>query len=78
MTSSLLFAGSSTYRLIHDGLDVGWLVGDTLVFTGFQSLAEARARRRCGPCRAARLVGRHERGRGRRENENTYLTIRRT
>ena len=41
MTLSLLFAGSSTYRLIHDRLDVGWLVGDTLVFTGFRSLAEA-------------------------------------
>jgi hypothetical protein len=41
MTLSLLFGGSSTYRLIHDGLDVGWLAGDALVFTGFDSLAEA-------------------------------------
>jgi hypothetical protein len=41
MTVSLLFGGSSTYRLIHDGFDVGWLAGDSLVFTGFDSLAEA-------------------------------------
>ena len=41
MTLSLLFSGSSTHRLVHDGLDVGWLVGDSLVFTGFDSLAEA-------------------------------------
>ena len=30
------------YRLVHDGLDVGWLAGDSLVFTGFGSLAEAK------------------------------------
>ena len=41
MKVSLLFAGSSTYRLIHNGFDVGWLAGDSLVFTGFDSLAEA-------------------------------------
>jgi hypothetical protein len=41
MTVSLLFGGSSTYRVIHDGFDVGWLAGDSLVFTGFDSLAAA-------------------------------------
>jgi hypothetical protein len=40
MTLSLLFGGSSMH-LVHDGLDVGWLAGDSLVFTGFDSLAEA-------------------------------------
>jgi len=40
MTSSLLFAGSSTYRLIHDGLDVGWLLE-----THSYSLAFSRSRR---------------------------------
>jgi hypothetical protein len=41
MTLSLLFGGSSMYRLVHADLDVGWLAGDSLVFTGFDSLAEA-------------------------------------
>jgi hypothetical protein len=41
MTLSLLFGGSSMYRLIHDRLDVGWLGGGALVFTGFDSLADA-------------------------------------
>jgi hypothetical protein len=41
MTVSLLFSESSTYRLIHDGRDVGWLAGNSLVFTGFDSLDEA-------------------------------------
>jgi hypothetical protein len=41
MTLSLLFGGSSMYRLVHAGGDVGWLAGDTIVFTGFDSLAEA-------------------------------------
>ena len=41
MTLSLLFGGSSTHRLVHDGRDVGWLVGDALAFTGFDSLAAA-------------------------------------
>jgi hypothetical protein len=41
MTLSLLFGGSSMYRLVHADLDVGWLVGDSLVFTGFDSLADA-------------------------------------
>jgi hypothetical protein len=41
VTLSLLFGGSSRYRLVHDGRDVGWLAGDALAFTGFDSLAEA-------------------------------------
>lgn len=41
MTLSLVFGGSSTYRLADDGLDVGWLAGDSLVFTGFESISEA-------------------------------------
>ena len=41
MTLSLLFDGSSMYRLVYRDIDVGWLVGDSLVFTGFGSLAEA-------------------------------------
>ena len=41
MTLSLLFGGSSMYRLVHADIDVGWLAGDSLVFTGFDSLAEA-------------------------------------
>jgi hypothetical protein len=41
MTLSLLFGGSSKYRLVHADLDVGWLAGDSLVFTGFDSLAQA-------------------------------------
>jgi hypothetical protein len=41
MTLSLLFGGSSMYRFVHADLDVGWLAGDSLVFTGFHSLAEA-------------------------------------
>jgi len=41
MTLSLLFGGSTMYRLVHADLDVGWLAGDSLVFTGFDSLAEA-------------------------------------
>jgi hypothetical protein len=41
MTLSLLFGGSSMYRLVHADLDVGCLAGDSLVFTGFDSLAEA-------------------------------------
>jgi hypothetical protein len=41
VTLSLLFGGSSTYRVVHDGHDVGWLLRDSLVFTGFDSLAEA-------------------------------------
>jgi len=39
MALSLLFGGSSMYRLIHDRLDVGWLAGDSLGFAGFDSLA---------------------------------------
>jgi len=41
MTLSLLFGGSSMYRLVHADTDVGWLAGDSLVFTGFASLAGA-------------------------------------
>jgi hypothetical protein len=41
MALTLLFDGSSTYRLVYRELDVGWLVGDSLVFTGFGSVAEA-------------------------------------
>jgi hypothetical protein len=41
MTLSLLFGGSSMYRLVHADLDVGWLAGDSLAFTGFDSLADA-------------------------------------
>jgi hypothetical protein len=29
------------YRLVHADIDVGWLEEDSLVFTGFDSLAEA-------------------------------------
>ena len=41
MTLSLLFGGSSMYRLVQADIDVGWLAGDSLVFTGFDSLAGA-------------------------------------
>lgn len=41
MTLSLLFGGSAMHRLVHADLDVGWLAGDSLVFTGFASLAAA-------------------------------------
>ena len=41
MTLSLLFGGSSMYRLMYADLDVGWLAGDSLVFSGFDSLGEA-------------------------------------
>jgi hypothetical protein len=41
MTLSLLFGGSSMYRLVHADIDVGWLAGDSLIFTDFDSLAEA-------------------------------------
>lgn len=41
MTLSLLFGGSTMYRLVHADLDVGWLAGDSVVFTGFASLAAA-------------------------------------
>ena len=41
MALSLLLGGSSMYRLVYGDLDVGWLSGDSLAFTGFESLAEA-------------------------------------
>lgn len=41
MTLSLLFGGSSMYRLVHADIDVGWLAGDSIVFAGFDSLADA-------------------------------------
>jgi hypothetical protein len=41
MELSLLFGGSATYQLQHDGVNVGYIEGDSLVFTGFASLAEA-------------------------------------
>jgi hypothetical protein len=41
MTLSLLFGGPSMYRLVHGDVDVGWLGEDVLVFSGFDSLADA-------------------------------------
>lgn len=41
MELSLVFGGSATYELQHDGVSVGYLEGDSLVFTGFRSLADA-------------------------------------
>ena len=41
MSLSLYFGGSSTYRLVDGDRDVGWLHGDSLVFAGFDSLADA-------------------------------------
>jgi len=41
VTLALLFGGSAMYRLVHADLDVGWLAGDSIVFTGFASLAAA-------------------------------------
>ena len=41
MSLSLYFGGSFTYRLVDGDRDVGWLRGDSLVFAGFDSLADA-------------------------------------
>lgn len=41
MSLSLYFGGSSTYRLVDGDRDVGWLNGDSIVFAGFDSLADA-------------------------------------
>jgi hypothetical protein len=43
MELSLLFGGSSLYQLQHNGISVGYIEGDSLVLTGFQSLAEAES-----------------------------------
>ena len=41
MALSLLFTGSPRYRLMNGDRAVGWLTGDSLVFGGFSSLADA-------------------------------------
>lgn len=41
MALSLLFVGTSRYQLVHDDRVVGYLEGDSLVFTGFESLMDA-------------------------------------
>lgn len=41
MELSLLFGGSSMYQLQHNGVSVGYIDRDSLVFTAFTSLAEA-------------------------------------
>jgi hypothetical protein len=41
MGLSLTFAGPSTYRLVDDGVDVGRLAGNLLVFSGFATQHEA-------------------------------------
>jgi hypothetical protein len=41
MELSLLFGGSAMYQLQYHGVNVGYLDGDALVFTGFTSLDEA-------------------------------------
>lgn len=41
MSLALYFGGSATYRLVDGDRDVGWLHEDSLVFAGFESLADA-------------------------------------
>jgi hypothetical protein len=41
MSLALYFGGSATYRLVDGDRDVGWLHEDSLVFAGFDSLADA-------------------------------------
>jgi hypothetical protein len=41
MSLALYFGGSATYRLVDGNRDVGWVHEDSLVFDGFDSLADA-------------------------------------
>jgi hypothetical protein len=59
MARSLEYQGASTYRLLDNGMDVGRLVGNTLVVSGFANINEAERAADAGYAALLRLLAYH-------------------